>query len=187
LAVNKVSIVNEIAILLKKVEVALILGLLAGCASDMQQSASPPQDQRWHSPIIDALDVNHDGIIESNEIANASAALNTLDKNHDGQLSYDEIHWPSQAEHEGEPEPVIAVLDTHHNDIINSDETANAAVALKKLDKNGNGKLTPEEYSPPHYDRPVTPEVGQPQVPDLGKQGLGHGPIDNSHVPPTGF
>jgi hypothetical protein len=48
---------------------------------------------RHHPPlpaIIRALDVNHDGIIDSNEIANASAELLTLDKNHDGQLTRDE-------------------------------------------------------------------------------------------------
>jgi hypothetical protein len=40
--------------------------------------------------IVLALDVNRDGIIESNEIANASAELLTLDKNGDGQLTRDE-------------------------------------------------------------------------------------------------
>jgi hypothetical protein len=40
--------------------------------------------------IVRALDANHDGIIDSNEIANASAALKTLDKNGDGQLTREE-------------------------------------------------------------------------------------------------
>jgi hypothetical protein len=48
----------------------------------------PGQGHRHHRPpplpIVEALDANHDGIIDSNEIANASAALLTLDKNHDG-------------------------------------------------------------------------------------------------------
>jgi hypothetical protein len=60
--------------------------------------AGPPPDggfggHRHHPPIpaiVRALDVNHDGIIDSNEIANASAELLTLDKNHDGQLTRDE-------------------------------------------------------------------------------------------------
>jgi hypothetical protein len=42
------------------------------------------------SPLVEALDANHDGVIDSNEIANASAALLTLDKNHDGKLTADE-------------------------------------------------------------------------------------------------
>jgi hypothetical protein len=44
------------------------------------------------SPLMMALDVNHDGIIDSNEIANASSELKTLDKNGDGQLTPDELH-----------------------------------------------------------------------------------------------
>jgi len=46
------------------------------------------------SPLMIALDVNHDGIIDSNEIANASAELKTLDKNGDGQLTPDELRPP---------------------------------------------------------------------------------------------
>ncbi|HTQ49249.1 MAG TPA: hypothetical protein VMJ12_00965, partial [Candidatus Acidoferrales bacterium] len=37
-------------------------------------------------PLIMVLDANHDRVIDSNEIANASAALLTLDKNGDGEL-----------------------------------------------------------------------------------------------------
>jgi hypothetical protein len=41
--------------------------------------------------IIGALDANHDGVIDADEIANASAALKTLDKNGDGKLTRDEF------------------------------------------------------------------------------------------------
>ena len=40
--------------------------------------------------IIGALDANHDGVIDADEIANASAALKKLDKNGDGKLTRDE-------------------------------------------------------------------------------------------------
>lgn len=43
------------------------------------------------SPVIEALDANHDGVIDANEIANAPAALKTLDKNGDGKLTPDEL------------------------------------------------------------------------------------------------
>jgi hypothetical protein len=72
-------------------------------AQDDSTNAPPPggPDQggpgfgggRHHHPIpaiVRALDVNHDGIIDSNEIANASAELLTLDKNGDGKLTPDE-------------------------------------------------------------------------------------------------
>ena len=45
-------------------------------------------------PIPAALDVNQDGVIDAEEIANASAQLLTLDKNSDGQLSMDETRPP---------------------------------------------------------------------------------------------
>jgi len=76
---------------------------LAASAQDDGTNAPPPggPDQggpgfgggRHHPPlpaIVRALDVNHDGNIDSNEIANASAELLTLDKNGDGKLTRDE-------------------------------------------------------------------------------------------------
>ncbi|MGD0743655.1 MAG: EF-hand domain-containing protein [Verrucomicrobiota bacterium] len=41
--------------------------------------------------IVAALDANHDGVIDADEIANAPAALKTLDKNGDGKLTPDEF------------------------------------------------------------------------------------------------
>ena len=48
-----------------------------------------------------ALDVNHDGVIDASEIANAVAALKTLDKNQDGKLTQDELRpaRPGRPEH----------------------------------------------------------------------------------------
>ncbi len=51
--------------------------------------------------IVRALDANHDGVIDSNEIANASAALKTLDKNGDGKLTPDEFMGPRPQRHGG--------------------------------------------------------------------------------------
>jgi EF hand domain-containing protein len=46
------------------------------------------------NPLFMALDVNHDGVIDADEIANASAELKTLDKNGDGVLTRDEVCPP---------------------------------------------------------------------------------------------
>ena len=54
----------------------------------------PGQHRRPVPAIVAALDANHDGVIDSNEIANASAALKTLDKNGDGKLTPDEFMGP---------------------------------------------------------------------------------------------
>ena len=45
-------------------------------------------------PVILALDANHDGVIDADEIANAPAALRKLDKNGDGKLTMDELMPP---------------------------------------------------------------------------------------------
>ena len=44
--------------------------------------------------------------------------------------------------------PIIEALDLNKDGIIDTDEIAKAPESLKKLDKNGDGKLTPDEYRP---------------------------------------
>ncbi|HSI12431.1 MAG TPA: hypothetical protein VK961_10325, partial [Chthoniobacter sp.] len=44
--------------------------------------------------------------------------------------------------------PLISVLDADGDGVISADEIAGAAVSLRKLDKNGDGQLTPDEYRP---------------------------------------
>ena len=43
------------------------------------------------SPVLMAIDANHDGKLDADEIAKASAALLRLDKNRDGQVTADEM------------------------------------------------------------------------------------------------
>jgi Ca2+-binding EF-hand superfamily protein len=44
--------------------------------------------------------------------------------------------------------PIITALDANQNGVIEADELAKAAEALKTLDKNHDGKLDAEEYRP---------------------------------------
>ena len=64
--------------------------------------------------------------------------------------------------------PIIAALDTNHDGTIDADEIANASASLKKLDKNGDGKLTPDELRPP---RPQGGPEGQGGPGNDGPQG----------------
>jgi hypothetical protein len=137
--------------------------LIAGAQDD---GGGPPPDgssdgqgfggHHHHPPIplVEALDVNHDGIIDSNEIANASAELLTLDKNGDGILTTNE-YLPAPPPDNGgfhhrhfDPAniPLVQALDANHDGIIDANEIANAPAELKALDKNGDGQLTPDEY-----------------------------------------
>ena len=50
-----------------------------------------PGEMMRRMPLMTALDANSDGVISSDEIEKAPAALKTLDKNSDGQLTADEL------------------------------------------------------------------------------------------------
>jgi hypothetical protein len=49
--------------------------------------------------------------------------------------------------------PLELALDANQDGTIDADEIANATTALKELDKNGDGQLTPDEYRPPRPPR----------------------------------
>lgn len=124
------------------------------------------------SPLIKALDANGDGIIDAGEIANAPAALKRLDANGDGKLTRDEYLPPRPGgqgpmggpggenatgmgfrgpgnEHQRPVSPLVKAIDVNGDGIIDADEISNADAALRKLDKNGDGKLARDEYLPP--------------------------------------
>jgi len=146
----------------KILRAALAFGSVASYAQNDERPGPPPPP-----PIIQALDANGDGVISADEIANAPAALKTLDTNGDGQLTSNELMpgRPPGHPNDGRPHfsmPLIAALDTDTNGILSADEIANASAALKTLDKNGDGQLTPDEFAPHHHD---------------GEFGQGHSPF----------
>jgi len=160
---------------------ALAVGLCAGVVFAQEEGGPPPPDGQTGGhhrppplPIMEALDVNHDGVIDSNEIANASVALKTLDKNGDGRLTQDE-YMPARptgsagdapAGHRPPPLPIVVALDINRDGVINANEIANAPAALKTLDKNGDGKLTQDEYMPARPNGPPGDQMeGQPPPP----------------------
>ena len=82
---------------------ALGLSTLAVVAQDGQRPGRPEGRPHRGSPLIAALDVNHDGVLDASEIGNAPAVLAALDKNADGQLSIEELRPARPANAEGAP------------------------------------------------------------------------------------
>lgn len=69
--------------------------------------------------------------------------------------------------------PLIAALDANHDGTIDASEIANASQALKSLDKNGDGKLTEDEFRP---QRPPGGPEGQNGPGGQGGPGGQRGP-----------
>jgi hypothetical protein len=69
----------------------------------------------------------------------SAVALNAQDKPADSE---------GKGQRRGGGNPIIAALDTNHDGEIDASEINNAPAALRKLDKNGDGKLTRDELRP---------------------------------------
>ena len=84
--------------------------------------------------------------------------------------------------HRPPPSPLMEALDANHDGVIDANEIANASAALKKLDKNGDGKLSSDEL------RPQRPQRGQRQDGPPGPEGQGRqrGPAADNQGPPGG-
>src|SRR6185436_2409486 len=116
-------------------------------------------------PVLSTLDKDQNKELSADEIAAAPTVLLKLDKNQDGKLSEDEV---SPAGRGGGGQggrrrgpgimrmiKALSALDADENNVIDEAEIKNAVAALKKLDENGDGKLTDDEagmksMSPPN-------------------------------------
>jgi len=111
--------------------------------------------------VLGVLDADQDLVISRWEIVTAPAALRGLDTDHDGKLSPEECGFSLGADSIRNPEfvararlqfmrghPVLAALDADGDGEISETEITNSAAALRKLDKNGDGNLTPDELLP---------------------------------------
>jgi outer membrane protein assembly factor BamB len=104
-------------------------------------------------PVLSTLDKDKSKDLSGDEIAAAPTVLLTLDKNQDGKLSEDEVSPGGRGGGQGGRRgpgimrmmKALSALDADENNVIDEAEIKNAAVALKKLDVNGDGKLTDDE------------------------------------------
>lgn len=119
-----------------------------------------------------AFDANGDGKLSREELpARFQGIFDRGDENKDGFLTPDEIRKVAAAQapppdtagrggREGgrgdgrgamnfvRMDPILAAIDTDGNGILSAQEIANSADAIRKLDKNGDGKVTRDEIAP---------------------------------------
>ena len=118
-----------------------------------------------------AFDANGDGKLSRSELPGRFQGLfDRADGNQDGFLAPDEIRKMAAAQAPPpEPEgrggrgrgdgpggemnfirfdPILAAVDTNGDGVISADEIKNSAEAIRKLDKDGDGKVTREEATP---------------------------------------
>ncbi len=117
-------------------------------------------------PLFAVLDTDHNGALSDEEIKGAANILAKLDRNGDGEVTLEELRIPPPPPRQDGDDPIgpppkgprpipplIAAIDADHDGNVSSEEIENSPEALKTLDKNGDGALSPEEMrpsGPPH-------------------------------------
>ena len=102
--------------------------------------------------VLDAMDLDRDLVISFSETVTASVALRRLDSNRDGSLSAEECGFDGDGSELHlrnfmGGNPVLAALDSIMT-AISAGEIRNSAMALRGLDRNGDGRLTADELIP---------------------------------------
>ncbi len=96
-------------------------------------------------PVMDALDVDHDGILSAAEIASAYGALKILDKDADGNLSVAELRMRQQTPAQ-RAEHLFDEWDTNKDGgLVKSELPDRMQAQFEAIDLNHDGKIDMEE------------------------------------------
>ncbi|HEX3757032.1 MAG TPA: EF-hand domain-containing protein [Rhizomicrobium sp.] len=164
--------------------------LLAGCGHEKPPPggywnpyASPekPRDENYHGgpeALLLRYDANKDGTLTRAElIAGLKAEFATHDTNHTGCLPEDEVAAINQERVNQDQSTATPLIDWNHDGCLDYSEFSALAYSLfDQMDKNGDGKITPQEF------HPNAKPGAQPQLP--GEQQRGRGRRGGGGAPP---
>ena len=93
---QKIPMIHKTRFFYPTLAAALLCGTVAAVLHAQDGGANGPRPPQGPppSPLFDALDTNHDGIISADEIANASTALKALLKNGAVQITRQDVEPP---------------------------------------------------------------------------------------------
>jgi len=147
----------------RNTRLALFAALTFASAAAMAQQADRSSKRFEH--MLKKWDANGDGRISLDEyLAAASARFQQIDTQNAGSVSADQIaNSPNAHERiERRAEGLVQHLDSAGKGYVTQDEFVAAAKArFAKLDRNGDGKLTPDELETPRGDKALSDKRAQ--------------------------
>jgi hypothetical protein len=137
-----------------------------------------PRDENFHggpNAILLQYDANHDGTLTKAElIAGLKADFDRLDTNHNGCLTGDQVAAINAARIAVDQSTATPLQDWNQDGCVDLREFSTAAYSLfDQLDKNGDGKISPQEFDP---TKKPGAAPAQPQPQTRGRRGNGGPP-----------
>ena len=173
-----------------------LVALLAACGSSTPSGPrwTPyptivPRDENYHggqNALLLKYDSNHDGTLTREElVAGLKTEFAALDTKHTGCLTPDQVDDINQARIAADQSAATPIQDWNQDGCVDFREYSAAAYSLfDQLDRNGDGKITPQEFNP-RATRPGM-QNGAPSA-EQPEQGRGRrGRPDGGGGPPPG-
>ena len=115
--------------------------------AQITDSVMQPHQPERHDPLIDCMDVDHNGTLTAAELASASGALKTLDTNADGILQPAEMKIQESSPGERAAQ-LLTESDTNKDGVLSKRETPyDMQRQFSAIDTNHDGKLDREELT----------------------------------------